>query len=86
MKEFTYRINDELGLHARPAGMLAKLVKGLPDTAVTIVKDGKEVGATKLLAIMGLAVKQGEEVTVRIEGGDEESAAKTVEEFFSANL
>jgi phosphocarrier protein len=28
MKTFTYTIKDELGIHARPAGMLAKTAKG----------------------------------------------------------
>ena len=35
MLEFQYVIKDETGLHARPAGMLAKLVKDA-DCAVTI--------------------------------------------------
>ena len=28
MEEFSYEIHDELGMHARPAGMLAKLASG----------------------------------------------------------
>lgn len=27
MKQFTYTIKDELGVHARPAGLLVKLAK-----------------------------------------------------------
>ena len=36
MKEFNYTVNDPLGLHARPAGMLAKAAKAYPDTTITI--------------------------------------------------
>lgn len=40
MLEFRYVIKDETGLHARPAGMLAKLVRDA-DCAVTITKGDK---------------------------------------------
>ena len=42
MKEFTHVINDPLGLHARPAGLLAKLAKPYADTVITITKGDKE--------------------------------------------
>ena len=34
MKQFTYVINDPIGIHARPAGLLVKAAKAL-DSAVT---------------------------------------------------
>ena len=40
MKQFTYTIKDEVGIHARPAGNLVKLIKGFAST-VTIEKEGK---------------------------------------------
>ena len=39
MKEFTYTITDEQGIHARPAGMLVKEVKNF-QSKVTLEKDG----------------------------------------------
>ena len=65
MKEFNYVVNDPLGLHARPAGMLAKAAKEFADTTITITKGPKTVKATQLMMIMGLAVKNGDQVTVR---------------------
>ena len=44
MKSFEYKIKDELGLHARPAGMLAKTAKST-GSAVTVTKEGKTVAA-----------------------------------------
>lgn len=85
MKSFEYTIKDELGIHARPAGVLVKTAKGL-DSGVTIEKDGKSADATKLFAIMGLGVKQGDTVKVTVDGGDEDASAKAMEEFFTANL
>ena len=85
MKTFEYTIKDELGIHARPAGMLAKTAKAL-DSEVTITKGEKTVGAAKLMALMGLGVKCGDTITVTVNGGDEELSEKTMEEFLEANL
>lgn len=85
MKTFEYTIKDELGIHARPAGLLVKAVKGL-DSKITIEKDGKSADASKLFAIMGLGVKNADTVKITIEGGNEEASSKAIEEFFSANL
>ena len=85
MKTFTYTIKDEVGIHARPAGLLAKAAKEF-SSEILIEKGGKQVNATKLMMLMGLGVKQGETVTVTIKGEDEEAAAKAMEEFFAANL
>jgi arylformamidase len=54
MKEFTYKITDPVGIHARPAGMLAKKAAEL-DSTVTIIKDGKSVDAMELLKMVGYA-------------------------------
>ena len=86
MKEFTYTITDPVGIHARPAGLLAKAAKAL-DSTVTIAKaDGKSAAATKLMALMGLGIKQGDTVTVTVEGGSEDANAATMEQFFKDNL
>lgn len=85
MKSFEYTITDEVGIHARPAGILAKKVKEF-NSVVTISKDGKSAEAKKLMAVMGLGVKQGQTVTVTVEGADEETAVVEIEKFFKENL
>ncbi len=86
MKQFSYTITDPIGIHARPAGLLVKAVKAL-DSTVTIAKaDGKSAVGTKLMALMGLGIKQGETVTVTVEGGNEDVNATTLEQFFQSNL
>ena len=86
MKEFTYTVNDPLGIHARPAGLIAKLAKTFADTTVTITKDPKTVKATQLMMLMGLAVKNGDTVIVRAEGPAEAEAIAAMEKFFEENL
>ena len=66
MKEFTYVIKEELGLHARPAGLLVKEAKKF-QSATTLAAKGKTAAAGKLIAIMSMGVKQGDEVTVQVE-------------------
>ena len=57
MKSFSYTVKDELGIHARPAGMLVKEVKNF-QSKVTLEKDGKSVDASRLMAVMGMGVKK----------------------------
>ncbi|MDO5390441.1 MAG: HPr family phosphocarrier protein [Eubacteriales bacterium] len=85
MKSFTYEINDELGLHARPAGLLVKEAKKF-ESKITLTKGEKTVSATQLMMIMGMAVKKGAEVTVSAEGADEDAAIEAMEKFFKENL
>ena len=85
MKEFTYKIKDEVGIHARPAGYLAKKSKEF-ESIITIEKNGKKATASKLMAVMSLGVEQGDEVTVTIEGSDEEKALTEIKKFFEENL
>ena len=85
MKQFQYTIKDELGVHARPAGLLVKVVKGFSSTA-TLEKNGKTCDLRKLMALMGMGVKQGETVTIKVEGDDEEAAAEAIQKFLSENV
>ena len=80
MKEFTYTITDPNGIHARPAGLLVKQLKAFKST-VTIFKGDKNVDMKKLLALMGLGVTQGDAVTIKVEGEDEEACAAALEKF-----
>ena len=80
-----FRSKDELGIHARPAGLLVKEAKKY-ESECTITKDGKTKKLTQLMMLMSLGVKQGETVTVTAEGADEDAAIAGLKEFFEANL
>lgn len=85
MKKFEYTIKDELGIHARPAGMLVKEVKKY-GSKITLSAKGKTTDAGKLMMLMGMGIKQGDTVTVSAEGEDEDTAIAAMEKFFSENL
>lgn len=86
MKQFTYTIKDPIGIHARPAGLLAKLAKTYTDTEITVTKGDKAAKASQLMKLMGLGVKQGNEVTVAAEGPSEDEAIAAMKAFFEENL
>lgn len=86
MKSFSYEIQDPLGIHARPAGMLAKEAKTFTDTTIIISKNGVTVKATQLMKLMSLGVKQGDVVTVQAEGANEDAAIIALSDFFNNNL
>lgn len=86
MKSFDYIITDPVGIHARPAGILVKEVKNYKDSTITLAKGDKSVNLLKLMALMQMGIKQGDKVTVSVEGGDEEAVCAKIEEFFKANL
>ena len=85
MKTFEYTIKDELGIHARPAGLLVKEAKKY-ESECTITKDGKTKKLTQLMMLMSIGVKQGDTVTVSVDGADEDAAVASLKEFFENNL
>ena len=46
----------------------------------------RPAGLRKLMALMGMGVKQGETVTVKVEGEDEEAAAAAIQQFLTENV
>ena len=85
MKSFSYTVKDELGIHARPAGMLVKEVKNFK-SKVTLEKDGKVIDAARLMAVMSMGVKKDQTVTITVEGTDEDAAYDSLKSFFETNL
>ena len=85
MKSFEYVVKDELGIHARPAGLLVKEAKNFT-SKIVLSKDGKTAEATKLMAVMALGVKQNHTITVTAEGDDEDAAIAAMQKFFEEQL
>ena len=85
MKQFSYVVQDAMGIHARPAGQIVKLAKVLK-SQITIEKDGNVVDAKRLLALMKLNVLQGEKITISAEGEQENEDLQRMEVFFRENL
>lgn len=85
MKEFNYVIQDEQGIHARPAGVLVKAANEF-QSDIQVDKDGKKGDLKRIFGVMGLGIKKGDNVRVIIEGPDEEAAAQKIETLFREQL
>lgn len=85
MKEFTYIIEDPNGMHARPAGMLVTFAKRF-GSDIRVKAGEKEADGKRLLSLMSLGAVHGTELTFRIFGEDEDSAATALEEFCRTQL
>lgn len=85
MKTITYTIKDELGIHARPAGLIVKLANGFKSDIKLAVGD-RSGDAKRIIGVMKMAAKQGEDLTVTISGEDEDAAAAEIQKFLEANL
>ena len=85
MKTFEYTITDELGIHARPAGMLVKEASKFASN-IMIASPKKEVDAKRSMGVMSMGAKKGDTVKLTIEGADEAEAAASLEKFLQDNL
>lgn len=85
MKEFNYTVQDALGIHARPAGLLVKEAAKYP-CDITLKCGEKKGNAKRIMNVMAMGVKKDMEVTVVCEGDQEDEAAAALEAFFKENL
>lgn len=87
MKQFQYIIQDAMGIHTRPAGLLVKLAASFASKVqISCDNTKKSADCKRLFAVMGLSVKTGQAVTVSVEGSDEEAAFAALEVFFAETL
>ncbi len=85
MKELSYVIKDEIGIHARPAGNLVKLIKDAK-SKITIECRGKTADAKKIFSILSLAVKCNDKIRIKVDGEDEEEISEKLIKYLNENL
>ena len=82
MKSFQYCVKNPLGIHARPAALLAQACTEVKSN-VTLEHNGKTASAKNVLQILALHAAKGSVITFTIEGPDEESAAAKIQDVLS---
>ncbi|MCC6102282.1 MAG: HPr family phosphocarrier protein [Olegusella sp.] len=85
MRRFTYIVTDKMGIHARPAGALAREARKY-SSRVTISAKGASKSAKDVFGLLGMGITRGMEITVSCEGPDEKQAAQELESFMERNL
>lgn len=66
-------INNEIGLHARPASLLVKEASKFRADSM-IVKNGNKYNCKSIMNILSMGAKKGDEVVIICDGPDEEKA------------
>lgn len=85
MKQFSYTITGEQGIHARGAGQLVQAAQGY-NSNISIEYNHRIENLKRLFTVTCLGVKKGDSVTVKVEGNDEYEAAQALENYFRKNL
>ena len=81
----TITLENETGLHARPATELAKIAMKYP-CDIKLIANGKTVDAKSPLMIMSAGIKQRTEIEIKCNGEKEEEAINEIEEAFKNNF
>lgn len=82
MKKEKVILQNETGLHARPAGELAKLASTF-NCNINLNVNGKTVSAKSILGIMSLGIKASTEIEIECDGEDEETAMNEIVNAFN---
>lgn len=85
VKEKTFTITDETGIHARPATLLVNKA-GQYESDIDMHYNGKTVNLKSIMGVMSLGVPQGAEIRVTCIGPDEDEAMTGITEAIHAQL
>lgn len=84
MKEVTVTVQNEYGIHARPASLLATLANSFK-SEIKIIKDGVVVNCKSIMNLLLLAAGKGTVLKIVADGEDEEEALKAIKELIEVN-
>ena len=85
MVKETFVIENETGLHARPATEIAKIAMKYK-CDINLVVNGKTINAKSPLMIMSAGIKSKTELEILCDGEDEEQAIEELKTFLQSNL
>ena len=77
MREYDHTVLNELGMHARPAGLFVRLAKE-HQSKIEISKGAESVNAIRILAVMGMNIRQGDQIRITVDGADEDQVLPEV--------
>ena len=85
MVKETFVIENETGLHARPATEIAKIAMKYK-CDVNLIVNGKTINAKSPLMIMSAGIKSKTELEILCDGEDENQAIEELKTFLQSNL
>lgn len=78
MAQFSGKIIDPVGLHARPASITVQVASKF-SSDIKIKSNGKEGNLKSIMNIMALGIKNGDEFIVEANGDDADQAIQAIE-------
>lgn len=85
MIERSVTIINKIGLHARPAAMVVNKAKTYA-SSLEIIKNGKAYNAKSIMGILSMAAKMNDEIVIRAEGEDEDTAVNELIELIESGF
>ena len=78
-------INNEVGLHARPATFFIQKANEFK-SGIWVQKNERRVNAKSLLGVLSLGITKGTTITLLADGSDEKEAVAALSELVSGNF
>ena len=85
MIQIDHIINDVDGLHARPIAELADIAKKL-GIQIFILKEEKITNVENITEVISFGARDGQKITIVINGYNEDNASELVKEYIKNNL
>jgi phosphotransferase system HPr (HPr) family protein len=82
MIERNLTIVNETGIHARPASQFVTLLNGFKSN-IQIVKGTRTANAKSIINVLSLALTKGTEITIKVDGTDEQAAIESITNFIA---
>lgn len=86
MKQITVTVTNEVGIHARPASLLTKIVQKY-ESEIEVYKNGdeeKKHQPRSILSLMAMGAKKGDKLIFTANGHDEEAALAEIKAFIES--
>lgn len=85
MYEKSVKIENEIGLHARPASLfIQEAIRYQSD--IEVVKDDKKYNGKSIMGVLSMSASKGQTITIRATGEDEEEAVDTLIDLVKTKL
>ncbi|MDR2671678.1 MAG: HPr family phosphocarrier protein [Oscillospiraceae bacterium] len=78
-------VNNQVGLHARPATFFIQKANEYK-SSIWVEKEERRVNAKSLLGVLSLGIIRGTQINIMADGADEEDAVDALVELISSNF
>jgi phosphocarrier protein len=76
-------VENEAGIHCRPSSEILMKRQEYPNCSISISSNKGDADLDSILSLISLGLAQGDNVTVKADGENEEIACKTLAELFA---